>query len=258
MSTKQRQILTLEESNLADATKIEYGCRLKQFFKDSTITSYDELIKLPNEVEDIDDMTRVKKEFQEKLAKKDTGFFSGIRKWNYKRQVDKLEKPQVKLFHKGAGGENQVINELEKLDDSFHILCGVDMELHYWVTYNGRKNLKSAQMDLVVVCPKGVFMIEVKNWSNQFANNNNSFSPYEQTEMAGRVLWISLQKVVKNIRVTNILLSIKGNLPYNENYRSVYVSSLDRINSFLEKRQDELSEKEVKKIVKSLSSFVTN
>ena len=49
LSTKQRQILTLEESNLANATKIEYGCRLKQFFRNSTITSYDELIKVPNE-----------------------------------------------------------------------------------------------------------------------------------------------------------------------------------------------------------------
>ena len=49
MSTKQRQILTLEESNLADATKIGYGCVLKQFFRNSTITSYEELIKVPNE-----------------------------------------------------------------------------------------------------------------------------------------------------------------------------------------------------------------
>ena len=132
------------------------------------------------------------------------------------------------------------------------------MELHYWVTYNGRKNLKSAQMDLVVVSPKGIFMIEVKNWSNRFANSNNEFSPYEQTERAGRVLWISLQKVIKDVRVTNILLSINGNLPYNENYRSVYVSSLDRINQFLEKRQDTMSEKEVERVVKSLSGFVTN
>jgi len=49
LSTKLRQILTLEESNLADATKKEYGYRLKQFFRDSTITSYDELLKVPNE-----------------------------------------------------------------------------------------------------------------------------------------------------------------------------------------------------------------
>jgi hypothetical protein len=218
------------------------------------------LNKLPNEVQDIDDMGRVKKEFEDKLANEGSGFFAGIRKWNYKRQVDKFEKSEVKLFQKGTRGENEVIDELSKLDDSYHILCGVDMELDYWVTYNGRKNLKSAQMDLIVVCPKGIFMIEVKNWSNQFANNNsnNNFSPYEQTERAGRVLWISLQKVIKNVRVTNILLSIKGNLPYNESYRSVYVSSLDQINNFLEKRQNELNEKEVEKIVKSLNGFVTN
>ena len=214
------------------------------------------LNKLPNEVQDVDDMDRVKKEFENKLEKEGSGFFAGIRKWNYKRQVNKFEKSEVKLFQKGTRGENIVIDELSKLDDSYHILCGVDMELHYWVTYNGRKNLKSAQMDLVVVCPKGVFMIEVKNWSNQFASNNNNFSPYEQTERAGRVLWISLQNVIKNVRVTNILLSIRGNLPYNGNYRSVYVSSLDKINNFLEKRQDELNEKEVGKIVKSLRGFV--
>ena len=218
------------------------------------------LNKLPNEVQDIDDMGRVKKEFENKLANEGSGFFAGIRKWNYKRQVDKFEKSEVKLFQKGTRGENEVIDELSKLDDSYHILCGVDIELDYWVTYNGRKNLKSAQMDLIVVCPKGIFMIEVKNWSNQFANNNsnNNFSPYEQTERAGRVLWISLQKVIKNVRVTNILLSIKGNLPYNESYRSVYVSSLDKINNFLEKRQDEFNKNEVEKIVKSLNGFVTN
>ncbi len=49
MSTKQRQILILEESNLSDATKIGYRCLLNQFFRNSTITSYDELIKVPNE-----------------------------------------------------------------------------------------------------------------------------------------------------------------------------------------------------------------
>ncbi len=47
--TKQRQILTLEESNLADATKIEYGYRLKQFFKHCNISSYEHLIQIPNE-----------------------------------------------------------------------------------------------------------------------------------------------------------------------------------------------------------------
>ncbi|MFB5622431.1 MAG: integrase, partial [Nitrosarchaeum sp.] len=54
MSTKQRQIITISESNLADATKREYEYRLKQFFKDSYIKSYEELIKISsNELENI-------------------------------------------------------------------------------------------------------------------------------------------------------------------------------------------------------------
>jgi len=145
-----------------------------------------------------------------------------------------------------------------RLDDSYHILCGVRLSLGRYVTYNGKRNLKSAQMDIVVVCPKGVYMIEVKNWSNNFARNNNkSFSPYEQTERAGRVLWISLQGIFRKVRVTNVLLSVKGNFEYNKKYRSVFVSSLDRINFFLMGRQDALTEKEIKNIVKDLKGYVT-
>jgi len=112
-------------------------------------------------------------------------------------------------------------------------------------------------MDIVIVCPTGVFMIEVKNWSNRFANNTNSFSPYEQTERAGRVLWISLQGIFRKVRVTNLLLSVKGNLEYNKRYRSVFVTNLDKINYFLTSKQTILSEKEIKNIVKDLKGHVT-
>jgi len=116
-------------------------------------------------------------------------------------------------------------------------------------------------MDVVVVCPKGVFMIEVKNWSDNYVQNNNedeyNLSPHEQTDRAGRVLWITLQNVIKNIRVTNVLLSIQGNIPYNKEYRAVFVSSPDRINQFLEKRQDSLNQKEVDKLVDNLKYDVT-
>ena len=216
------------------------------------------LKKLPGEVRNYEDMDRVKRDFENKIKQEDDGFFAGFRKWNYQRQVNKFEKNEDNPLHAGTKGENKVIEELIKLNDTFHVLCGVRLGLPYYVKYKGRKNLKSAQMDLVVVCPKGVFMIEVKNWSDNYIKNNTNLSPYEQTERAGRILWISLQTVIKNVRVTNVLLSIQGNMQYNENYRSVFVSSLARINQFLEKRQDSLSEKEVKKIVKDLKGFVTN
>lgn len=215
------------------------------------------LDKLPNEVEDIDDIDRVKKEFEGKLAKEDSGFFAGFRKWNYKRQISKFEKNEDNPLHAGAKGENKVIDELLKLDDSYHILCGIEVTLSKWVTYNGKKNLKSAQMDIIVVCPKGVFMIEVKNWSDNYVKNNTNLSPYEQTERSGRVLWIFLQSVIKGTRVTNTLLSIQGNMSYNQKYRSVFVSSLNKINQFLENRQDSLNEKDVNKIVKNLQRSFT-
>jgi len=215
------------------------------------------LRKLPGEVRNFDDMDRVKKDFENKIKQQDDGFFAGFRKWNYKRQVKKFEKNEDNPLHAGTKGENKVIEELIKLNDSFHVLCGVRIGLPYYVTYRGRKNLKSAQMDLVVLSTKGVFMIEVKNWSDNYIKNNTNLSPYEQTERAGRVLWISLQGVIKNVRVTNVLVSIQGNMKYNEKYRSVFVSSLARINQFLERRQDSLNEKEVQKIVKSLKNNVT-
>ena len=216
------------------------------------------LDKLPNEVRDVDDMGRVKKEFEAKIENTGSGFFNGIRKWNYKRQVDKFQYKKVGTLETGTRGENIVIDELSKLDDSYHILCGVRLQLSHCVTYNGKKNLKSAQMDIVVVCPKGVYMIEVKNWSNQYANKNKKgLNAYEQTERAGRVLWISLQGIFRKVRVTNVLLSVKGNLEYNKSYRSVFVSSLDRINYFLMRKEDILSEKEIKNIVKDLKGHVT-
>jgi len=223
------------------------------------------LDKLPNEVKNVDDMERVRKQFYGKMKKQRYGrksllgtIFAEIKRYHYKRQVDKFQYKKIGKLETGTKGENKVIDELSKLDDSYHILVGVDIELHNWVTYNGKKNLKSAQMDIVVVCLKGVFMIEVKNWTDEYAQRNKQvLSPYEQAGRAGLVLWITLQNVFKDIRVTNVLLSIKGNLPYNEDYRLVYVSSLDSINQFLEKRQDSLSEKEVVKIVKKLKGYVT-
>ena len=224
------------------------------------------LDKLPKEVKNVDDMDRVRKEFYGKMQKQRRGrkgllgtVFSEVKRYHYKRQVDKFQYKKVGKYVTGTHGENEVIEELLKLDDSHHILCGVKFQLPNYVTYRGRKNLKSAQMDVVVVCERGVFMIEVKNWTDKYAKTEtNSLSPHEQTERAGRVLWIGLQGSVKNVRVTNVLCSIKGNLQWDEDFRSVYVTSLEKINQFIQNREEIYYEDEVKKIVKELKNYVTN
>lgn len=112
-------------------------------------------------------------------------------------------------------------------------------------------------MDFVIVSTKGVFVIEVKNWSNNFAKNHNGFSPHEQVDRAGRVLWVALKSLIGEFQVTNVLLSVQGNIRYDRNYRTVFVSNLEKINWFLENKQDALSEDEVEKIVDNLKHYVT-
>jgi hypothetical protein len=214
------------------------------------------LSKYPNRVEKIEDIPKVYQEMKDELKVEEKGFFAGFRRWNKQRQVNKFTKNRNNPLHAGAKGENKVIEKLSSLSDDYHVLCGVRIGLPFTVRYNGQKNLRSAQMDFVVVSKKGVFLIEVKNWSNNYVKNHDGFSPYEQTDRAGRVLWITLKRSFINARVTNVLLSIQDNIQYNENYRAVFVSSLEKINGFLENRQEVLSEKDVKKIVEHLKYSV--
>jgi len=215
------------------------------------------LDKYPDRVETIEDIPRVHKEMIEELKVPQKGFFGGIKRWNKQRQVNKFEKNKDNPFHAGARGELNVLDRLSELPDDYHVLCGVNIALPYWVTYNGKKNLRSAQMDYVITSHKGVYMIEVKNWSRAYANRHDGLSPYEQTDRAGRVLWIFLKSWRFSPRVTNVLLSTSGSFEYNRNYKAVFVSSLDRINQFIQNRRDELSENDVKKVVKKLKGHVT-
>jgi len=73
------------------------------------------------------------------------GIIGGIKKWNKKRQINKFERNHS-LFHPGARGELQALDVLSQLPDDYHIMCGVNFELPKYITYDGRKNLKSQEI----------------------------------------------------------------------------------------------------------------
>jgi hypothetical protein len=216
-----------------------------------------QLIKnMPNEVEKMADIPKVQRHFLRKYEKADSQLFSGIRKWHAKRQLSKIRGKKGTPIHKGTKGENKVIEELKKLNNNYHVLCGVRIAIPHYVTYNNQSRLRSAQMDFVLVCPRGIFMIEVKNWSNAFVKTHHK-SPHEQTGRAGLLLWVKLQSMFKNTRVTNVLLSIQGNLQYDRNHHSVHVTSLDGMIPFLKKREISLTPRQVRDIVKFLKPYTT-
>ena len=218
------------------------------------------LSKYPKQVQKIEDIPKVEQEMRDALKVKEKGFFGVFKQWNKQRQVNKFEKNRNNPFHAGAKGELNVIDKLSELSDDYHVLCGLNIGLSRYVTYNGKKNLISAQMDFVVVSKKGVIIIEVKNWSTQYYNQNSKLSPHEQVDRAGRVLWIALKswRSPTNPRVTSVLLSIQDNMKYDPRYKFVSVSNLDKINYFIENRKEEFSDKEVERVVDRLKDHVTN
>ncbi|QUC65325.1 NERD domain-containing protein [Nitrosopumilus sp. K4] len=221
------------------------------------------LDKLPNEVKSIKDIDRVQQEFQDQFDSiKDKGIRNKFSRWRKKRQINKIEKHINTPLHSGTKGEIRVLNTLSRLDDQYNILCGINLELPHHVTYNGKRSLKSAQMDFVIVSQKGIQVIEVKNWSDTYIFKNRAnggLEPHEQVNRAGRIMWISLKEWfgMENPNVSAVLLTIQGNMKYDPAYRFVAVKDLVTILPWIEKKKDILSENDVKKIVKKLEKYVT-
>ncbi|CDI05510.1 nuclease-related domain-containing protein [Candidatus Nitrosotenuis uzonensis] len=212
------------------------------------------LSKYPKEVRAMNYIPYVQQMYQEQLQK-DAGLFAFLRRWDKSRRLKKFEENKNNPLYAGANGE-RVLQKLSELPDDWHILCNLRITLPFAARYSGYRNLRSAQMDFVTVSKKGVFLIEIKNWSERFTKNYEGFSPYEQTDRAGRVLWITLKPFLNDMRVTNVLLSIGNTISYNQKYMSVLVTSLEKINHFLENRQYRMTENDVWIAVHTLKQYV--
>ena len=115
-------------------------------------------------------------------------------------------------------------------------------------------------MDFVAVSRRGVSVIEVKNWSSHYYNNYYGLSPHEQVDRAGRVLWIFLKSSwfsLKNPSISSVLLSVQGNINYDDDYGYVIVKNLNNINYYLQNREERFSEKEVKRLIGRIKDDIT-
>ncbi len=218
------------------------------------------LAKLPKEVKSIDDIHEVHKEMKQEFDSiEDKGLGNKFSRWRKKRQINKIEENKDSPLHIGARGELRVLDKLTELSNDFHVMCGVNMDLGRYITYDGKKNLRSAQMDFVVVSKRGVILIEAKNWSSNFSRQYQGLSPYEQVERAGRVLWIALKswRSPRNPSVTSVLLSIRGNMQYDSSYKFVNVKDTKNINYFIENRYEQFPDNEVDRVVGRIKNHVT-
>lgn len=219
------------------------------------------LKKMPKEVKSLDDIDKIHQKLTEEYDELEhKGLIAKFSRWNKKRQIKKIEENQDSKEHKGARGEVLALEKLSELPDDYHIFCGVNKELKKYVTYRRKRNLKSAQMDFVVVSKRGVSVIEVKNWSSHYYKNYYGLPPHEQVDRAGRVLWISLKSSwfsPKDPPISSVLLAIQGNINFDDDYGYVIVKNLNNINYYLQNREEQFSDKEVRRLIGRVKGDIT-
>jgi len=219
------------------------------------------LNKLPKQVKSLDDIDKVHQEMQKEFDSiENKGIKNKFSRWQKKRQINKIKDNIDGVEHAGAKGEILALEKLSELSDDYHIFCGVNKDLGKYITYRRKRNLKSAQMDFVVVSKRGVIVIEVKNWSAKYYKNHYGLRPHEQVDRAGRVMWVSLKSSwfsPKNPPVTSVLLSIQGSIPNDTNYGYVVVKNLNDINYYIQNKAEQFSEKEVRRLIDRVKEDVT-
>lgn len=244
----ERKLSELQEKPLERFNKIQ---------KDLLDTIYDAENVLPSELILTREKFRAKEEGLKALNENPEEFFNEENS-EILEDLQEIEKFKKTPDFTGALGEIRVLRELSKLGKDYHILCGLNINLDKYTSFNGHWDLKSAQMDFVVVCPKGVFVIEVKNWSSSYYKGYRGLSPHEQVARAGRVIYLFLRaKLGTSFSVGTILVPVQNNIDYKKGYSFVWVSKLYSLISHLENKKEVLERQSLKRIINKLQHYVT-
>lgn len=131
----------------------------------------------------------------------------------------------------GLKGEYIVNKELQKLHDNYYV--------YYDISFRVRK--KRCQIDHIVICSSGIFLIETKLWSSNFSS---TYTPFKQLE---RSLKLFLEKFKGNykLHVKQVLVSVNGSLEYNPEFKSIYVTSPSKLLKYIINCKKVYSENEV-------------
>lgn len=93
----------------------------------------------------------------------------------------------------GAIGENSVIKEVQKLPDNFHLFNDFSVEFDPPI-YNKKEDdrIYSIQIDHLLICESGIFILETKNWGEQSIKSIDLRSPIKQILRSSYALFVLL------------------------------------------------------------------
>ena len=207
---------------------------------------------LPRKIKSIRHLDDEKINLTRKINRRSLGLFTGIKRRRLQNKLKRLNTKKVNMLRRGADGEMRTVDRLKKLSNDYHVLCGIEIRLPKYIEYNGTRNLRSAQMDVVVVGPTGLFVLEVKNWTNAANAHKQSFTPYEQSSRAAKMLSHSTGEPV-----APMVVDIQGNIGKANGF-GASVCSLDTLNQVITGKQRgcrQLGKKDISKMVKRIKKM---
>ena len=165
----------------------------------------------------------------------------------------------------GAIGESSVVKALQQLSDDCYLINDFSIKF-YPPIYNKKENdrIFSIQIDHLLVCQSGIFLLETKNWSKTSVENLDLRSPVKQilrTSFALFVLLNSDSKLndiklerhhwgAKKIPIRNIIVMI--NEKPKEEFKHVKVLSLNELIGYIQYFDQTFNGEEVKGIFEYL------
>jgi hypothetical protein len=102
----------------------------------------------------------------------------------------------------GAIGESAVVKELQQLSDNYILFNDYSRKFNTPI-YNRKENdrILSIQVDHLLICNAGIFILETKNWSKQSINNYDLRSPVQQIMRTSYALFVLLNSDSKYNKV---------------------------------------------------------
>lgn len=166
----------------------------------------------------------------------------------------------------GAIGESAVEKELKKLPDDHYVINDFSLRLNPPIYNKKTKDrICSIQIDHLLVCRSGVFLLETKNWSERSIESLDLRSPVEQVLRTSYALFVLLNgrsrsRYVqldehhwgsKKLPIRNVI--VMTNAKPRTVFNHVKILSLRELNGYIRYFDPVLNDLEVRSISESLS-----
>jgi hypothetical protein len=134
----------------------------------------------------------------------------------------------------GLKGEYLVNKELQELNDTFYA--------YYDIRFSSSK--KKCQIDHIVICHNGIFLLETKLWSSNFTT---SYTPFKQLERSSNLFFEKINNNFNHkLHIRKVLISVNGSLEYNSDFKSIYVTSPSKLLKYITSCKRVYSDNEIR------------